>query len=242
MLMDTINIINNFDQNILMENILILNQLKLLDLVFRVFEVDFKNIPIEELTLEYIQTHFDQLKFINYDLMIRLLNLKTIFNNKNVKTNSIIYIISSCITKSHTKILEFLLELPKGLIDWDNIIIQEKSTFVHILSYKLFCSNENIVDKIINLDLDYLDFWYRVIDSKTPIENLFENGNENQLLQIIKTKKFDINKLFDTKDYLFSYQTTIINILITRKFIKILEYIFENNYEINYENDKPVLF
>ena len=31
--MDTINIITNFDQNILMENILILNQLKLLKVI-----------------------------------------------------------------------------------------------------------------------------------------------------------------------------------------------------------------
>jgi hypothetical protein len=77
--MDTINIINNFDQNILMENILILNQQKLLDLIFRVFEEDFKDKTNEELTLEYVQYYFDKLTFINWNLMIRLLNLKTTF-------------------------------------------------------------------------------------------------------------------------------------------------------------------
>jgi hypothetical protein len=87
--METINIINNFDQNILMENVLILNQKKLLELVFNVFEEDFADKTIGELTVSYVQSHLNQLKFINWDLMIRLLNLKTTFYLDNVKIDDI---------------------------------------------------------------------------------------------------------------------------------------------------------
>ena len=66
--MDTINIINNFDQNVLMENILILNQSKLLDLVIKVFEEDFKEITISDLSLDYLISNGVQLDFTSLDI------------------------------------------------------------------------------------------------------------------------------------------------------------------------------
>lgn len=275
--MDTINIINNFDQNILMENILILNQQKLLDLVFDTFEKDFKDKQISELTQDYVKTYFDKLQYINWDLMIRLFNLPTLFNveyiiprtyftNSNLHTglyndinynydydydeitqqnSSLEYIISKCLVTSHTKIIEFLLGLPKELINWENKL----NILFHVMSKKLFCSNDNIIEKIINLDLDNSDFWYNCdkhkfeqknIYRESPIGYLFSNATENQLFEIIKKNIFDINKPFDLNilnknNKIIKCKKNIINIIIERKFKKILEYIFENNYEINYK-------
>jgi hypothetical protein len=238
--MDTINIINNFDQNILMENILILNQQKLLDLVFRVFDEDFKDKTIDELTIDYLKTYFDQLKFINWDLMIRLLNLKSTFttNFANMKINSIEYIITLCANTNifykktpHTKILEFLLRLPKGLIDWDSNDNLNKTTLFNILSSKFFCSNNNIVNLLVNSDLVDLDFWFSNIKTNSPIGHLFLNANEETLLEIIKTNKFDINKKF----LINNINQNIISISIAKSYVKILQYIFENNLELNYE-------
>lgn len=229
--MDTINIINDFDQKFLMENVLILNQQKLLEMVFGVFNTDFKDIPNSELTIEFVMHHFNQLGFINWELTLRLLNLKTSFNNGLLKqtSSSIEYIISLCVTKSHTKIIEFLLGLPDGMIKWN--ISQEKNMCL-LLSYEIFYSNDNIIDWLINSKIIDLELWYKQFNNTTPIGLLFSFLKEEQLFKIIKTNKFDINRIYTNST---GYKSNIIGLLVLRNFSKILEYIYENNYEINYE-------
>lgn len=231
--MDTINIMNDFDQKFLMENVLILNQQKLLDMVFGVFNTDFKDIPNSELTIEFVMHHFNQLGFINWELTLRLLNLKTSFNNGLLKqtSSSIEYIISLCFINSHTKIIDFLLRLPDGLIKWENsnekiIILNE------LLFHKIFTSNDNIIDLLINSKIFDLELWYKQFNEKTPISLLFSYLEEEQLFKIIKNNKFDINRIYTNSN---GTQLNIITRLISRKFSKILEYIYENNYEIDYK-------
>lgn len=228
--MDTINIINNFDQNILMENILIMNQYKLTDLVINVFKDDFKNKSINELTIEYVKEYFNQLKFINWDMFIRLLNLKCVFeNNFFGQTNSLDYIIRFSIMNKFTKMIEFLLGLPSNTINWYNRY--GINMIYYILSNKLFYSNENIIKMILNNDLINLEFWYKIIKSKTALANFLSFGTEEQILNIIRKFNFEINKSFISN----GEETSIIECIIKRNFYNTLESIFENSSELNYD-------
>ena len=235
--MNTINIIDNFDQNILMENILLANQKKLLDLVLRIFEQDFGEKQQDELTNNYVENYLNKMKFINWDLFIRLINLKS----KIYKfPNSIRYIIYQCSNKSNIKIIEFLLGLPKGIIQWEN------NDIYYILMTKNFYSSNFIIDKIFNSDIVNIDFWYNnYVNEQTntiysPISLLFISGKDEQILKIIQSTPtlFDMSKIIKSN----GFDTCIIYRMVTEKYIKSLEYVFENYKEINYEIiDKKII-
>lgn len=230
---------NIFDNNILTENILILNQSKLLDLIFDIFEIDFKEKTIKELTLDYVKSYFNQLKFINWNLMIKLLNMKRMIKIDSIKTNSLLYLISLCKNKLHTKILEFLFDLK--IIDWDKNIIIEIIEIIEI-----FPSKENLLFSIIKSDLLDFNFWLNTNYNLYPYKCFLIKLNENHILHIIKTKKIDINKKFNFCNFerlqneqncelVNTYSINIFNYVIMKGYSKILKYIFEQKYVINYE-------
>jgi hypothetical protein len=78
-----------------------------LDLVFGIFNKDFQNKTIDELTIDCVKEYFNQLWFINWDLMIRLFNLKTSFYNGLTITNSfmalIVGVVTNILVKKATK-------------------------------------------------------------------------------------------------------------------------------------------
>lgn len=235
--MNTINIIDNFDQNILMENILLANQKKLLDFVLGIFEKDFGEKKLDELTIEYVENYFNKMKLINWDLFLRLINLKLEIDNF---PNSIRYIIYKCSSQSSIKIIEFLLGLPKGLVHWENIDIH------YILRIKKFYSSNFVIDEIFNSNIVDKDFWYSEYkDEKTntiysSISWLFIFGNDEQILKIIQSTPtlFDMSKIIKSN----GIDTYIIYRMVSQKYIKSLEYVFENYKEINYEIiDKKII-
>lgn len=261
--METINIINDFEQNILMENILIMNQEKLLEMIFDIFYDDFNDKTSEELTIEYVKAYFSKLKYINWELFVRLMNMTNkIYKNiqgihgniQRIYSNSFEYIISLCKLNSHLKILDFLLKIPKNIINWDNMIGKDIYIGYEIISYPLFYSNEDIISNFLKLSLHDINFWYEAIDYnydyKIPINCLFQFSSENLLLELIKDNKFDLTKPFIlndkdtcsfTSENIFPIiienvkynSSTPLEILIKRNFVKILEYLSENKYKIN---------
>lgn len=89
--MDTINIINNFDQKILMGNILVLNQKKLLDMIIEIFESDETNLTNK--SVQEIIEFMDTLKIINWEMFLDLLNLNTNFFYREHQTKSLYYLV-----------------------------------------------------------------------------------------------------------------------------------------------------
>ncbi len=57
--METIDIINNIDQKIIIENVLIMNQKKLLDMIIQLFTTEFNN--IQDLTQDIVSVKLNSL-------------------------------------------------------------------------------------------------------------------------------------------------------------------------------------
>jgi hypothetical protein len=141
--MDTINIINNFDQKILMGNILVLNQKKLLDGMIEMFETnktEFSNKSIQEI-IEFIDTQ----KIINWELFVELINLDTNFFYHGHMTNSLCYLVE----RKSIMLLSFLLKLDKGVIRWNMRLTNSKSNILHFIFKKLYWE-EDLLSQIFN--------------------------------------------------------------------------------------------
>ena len=65
--METINIINNCNQKIIIENMLIINQYKLLNLCKNIFESEY--IKQNNLSNKEIKNFLDEKKFINFEFI-----------------------------------------------------------------------------------------------------------------------------------------------------------------------------
>ena len=246
--MDTINIINNFDQNVLMENILILNQSKLLDLVIKVFEEDFKEITISDLSLDYMRNYFNKLNFINWDLFIRLVNLLTEIPKCNYNYCSLFYLLSqiadspntSTNTNTSTKLIEFLLSLPKGIINWKvKTNISKSSTLIWFLHYEKFYSNNNIINLILESDLFDLNDWeYKNKSDIFPAYYLLKYYSEEIVIKAFEKKIIDINQSIIIKLDNKLYNSRPVIHVIKRKLIKALDYLISNGVQLDFNIDQ----
>ena len=164
--METIIIINNFDQKIIIENLLITNQYKLLNMCRNIFE--FGYLSEKNLSIQDIKDYLDKQNFINLELFINLINLESEFYNPSTKTktNSLKYLVE---TKSY-KLIEFLLDLnlehESNLINWDKYY--NKINNLEFLLKKLH-ENDSIINKIIDL-----------IIKKNDHDNFFKKDDSNK--------------------------------------------------------------
>lgn len=250
--MDTISIINNLDQNVLMENLLILNQKKLLDLVIKVFEEDFKEKIFEDLSIDYVKEYFRELNFINWELFIRLLNLKSTFicEQRNSRETqicdycSLMYLIRKGVgEKKSTKLIEILLELPKGTINWDAKSIETNSNVLMMMIFHVsgFYKNLKIINKIIESDLFDLKIWEeKNIYNRNAIDYLIYSQPEEIIIKFIELKKIKLNKkqlerinsekivlyLMDKQD--ISMDTDIFMLAVENNWINVIDYYFQH--------------
>ncbi len=220
--MDIVNIINNFDQNILMENILIINQIKLLNLVIELLEIESKN---EELTYEYISKSLNEKKFLNWDLFIRLINLNSTFLYHNKLYTSLFYFVE----KKCIKILSFLLDLDENVINWENTNAFDNQNIFHQIFKKLY-KHDNLILKIIhnNNKFNYLLNKMDIIN-KTPIDYLISNCSEDLILE-------SLDNMIIGLDYIDLFNNTLVHLAVKRKFIKLIEFLIEKKVNLNILN------
>lgn len=250
--MDTINIINNFDQKVLMENLLMLNQKKLLDLVIKVFKEDFKEKTLDDLSIEYVKNYFNGLNFINWELFIRLLNLKSTFIHEekiniilnsseiiNYHYHSLYYLIRE---HKSTKLIEFLLELPKELIDWNvKTILTNSNILITFFSSPEIFTNLNLINKIIKSDLFDLKMWVEKNNNNlTALDHLIYFFSEEIIINFIELKKIKLNenqlkKIKSEKIILYlmekqdiTMDSDIFNLAIENNWINVIDYYFEH--------------
>lgn len=218
--MDTINIINNLDQKIIIHNILITNQYKLIEMCKIFFEQ--KNIFNENTTINEVKEYIDEQKFINWEMFIDLINLdfKIYKPNTKIKLNTLEYLIE---TKSG-KLINFLLSMDlnskENTINW---ITENNNIF--LLIFKNFHSDNNIINKTI--DLIKKNNWEKIFEenfkiySKTIISYAITKCSENVLIRML-----DLNIIpIDWKD---SYSNNIIHWACKRNFCKLFNHILEN--------------
>jgi ankyrin repeat protein len=146
--MDTINIINDFDSKILMENMLITNQLKLLNMCKNIFEMCI--LKEKKLSISEIKDYINKQKFINWELFVNLINLESEFINprNRMKTSSLEYLIQ---TKSFGLIefcLDFELDFKFNLINWKK---QNTNKNIFQILFKNLCENDIIINKLIDI-------------------------------------------------------------------------------------------
>ena len=229
--METINIINNLDQKIIMENMLMTNQHKLLNLIKKIFESEY--LEINKMSLDDIIKHINLQKFINFELFIDLINLESEFQINRSKTNSLKYLIE---TKS-LNLLEFLLDLELnfvpnlneeksdikqyGLIKW---IRKEENIFG--LIFKNLYKFDNIIDKLICLIMkneSYLN----------SFKTTSFNKKSNAFYAISKCSEVIIIKLLEMElieiDWFDDYFNGLIHWACKRNFVNLFNWIIEND-------------
>lgn len=203
--MDTINIINNFDEKILKTNLLILNQKKLTELVINIFENDFADIDDNEMTLEYVREHLNKQNFINWELFLTLLNLKSTIQYEQHKNmtkiertcNSLMYIIYYFVNQNmpNYKMIKFLLKMPSELICWDVHSQPFDSNILNILFYN-YTGDDEIIDLLINNN-SFNKLWTHANNKNQccPLAYLLcYNKNISQIIQLFERKIIDINE------------------------------------------------
>lgn len=227
--MDTISIINNSNQNILMENMLIMNQQTLLDLIIDKFEEDYGNYD-KELIIDEICNYFDKQNFINWDLFIRLINLETTFeyekSDKIINIKSLIYILYEIERKKYSsKLIEFLIK-NSDIIKWDiKSIFSDSYTLSILLSYNIYYKNETINKIIIETDLFGEKEWKYFNKYNISAGYYFINyQSDENIIKAFENKKININDIVNIKT-----GEKIINLIIKKKLVNILEYLLDKN-------------
>lgn len=229
--METINIINNCDLKIIMENLLITNQSKLLDTIIKIFELG--DLSDKELILneENVKNYLNKQKFINWELFINLINLDYTFYSHKTKFNSLSYIVKH---KSY-RLVEFLLDLT--LKNYEMGIIEQQidwsCIFVDVI--KQMYSNDNIINKLIDLVL--IDGRYKellnkqIYNNKTTFFYLVSKCSESIILRLIETK---LMTLYWEDDY----SNGLVHWACKRNLVKLFELIDENNLNMDIDMDK----
>lgn len=246
--METINIINNLEQSILLENILILNQKKLLDLILDMFENDFGLIPSisENLTIDKLSEYFNNLSFINWNLFIKLINLKTPLKSYSKFGDeqhvSLIYILNKIISHENysTNLIEILLNLPKGMIDWNvKNKTTKNNTLMILLGNKKFKKNTNIIKYILESNLFDESMWYEKNIKEENAINFILNYPEEMILKAFELNKFDFN--YDLIIYKNGLKKNFrpINFFIEKQYLTIVKKLFSSDLiDLKYNYDK----
>jgi len=248
--MDTINIINNFNEKILMENLLISNQKKLTELIIDIFQNDFKNIPIEDLTLEFVKEHLNKQNFINWELFLRLLNLKTTFkyeyyNSKKHypetrNVNSLLYIFYYLVNQNYScnhKLIVFLLKLPEQLVQWDIFDKSFETTILNVLfdSDDIFELDNQILNLLISNSSIDNKLWGHIDElysTSVGASFLIKCKNSQMIKQIFDQGKIEINQ----KLILSNEKVSPIDCLVYSGNFECIKYLLELKANLNTDN------
>lgn len=222
--MDTINIINNFDLKILMENILIINQSKLLDLIIEIFESGY--LSDKKLNEEIVSEYFDKQKFIDWNLFLNLINLNT--TSYSHKTKSKINPLSYIVKAKSIRLVEFLLDLT--LKNYE-IEINWSGVFVDII--KQMYMSDSIINKLIDLSL--IDNKYKELLNKQIY------GNKTTLFYIVsKCSESIILRLVETNlihwDWVDDYSNGLVHWACKRNLTQLFDSTIKNNLDLDKTN------
>lgn len=228
---ETINIINNFDSKILMENLLITNQSKLLDTIIKIFGTEnISNKELGEFNPTNVKDYLNKQKFINWELFINLINLDFTFYLNKKKFNSLSYIVKS---KSY-KLVEFLLDLTLKNYQTNQIVNQQivwSDVFVDVI--KQMYSNDNIINKLIDLVL--IDDRYKKLlntkihNNKTTLFYFVSKCSETIILRLIETKLINL-------DWEDDYSNGLVHWACKRNLVKLFELVNDNNLNMDNKN------
>lgn len=218
--METINIINNYDQKIITQNILITNQKKLIDGCKNLFESGY--LAKENLSMEEAKDYLNELKFINWDLFIDLINLDFEIYKPNTKTklNTLEYLIETNSAKLINFLLNMDLNLEQNLINWD---YANKKIF--LLIFKNFYSNDTIINNTI--DLMIKNNWVHLFNIQTNTYNksilfcLISKCSETIIIKMLDQRLIDI----DWKD---NYSNNLIHWTCKRNLLNVFSWILSN--------------
>lgn len=226
--MNTINIIDNFDQQILMENIIISNQKNLLDMIIDIFEFGYLSDKV--LDKKIVSEYLNEQKFINWKLFINLINLDSTFNSKKGIQKSIYYLIES---KSY-KLLEFLLDLSleseNEIIVWDNKL-NNKNLFYIILRKFYMCSN--IINKIINL-ISTDDKYKLLFKEKNNVNKSAEFFAIRNCSESVILKLLNLNLI--SMDWTDNYANTLVHLSCKKNYVELFNWLVEKNVDLYKKN------
>lgn len=233
--MESINIINNFDSKIIMENMLITNQSKLLELIINEFEFGYLSNKDILLDKEIVREYLNKQKFINWDLFLNLINLNTTCYSQKTKskTNSLNYIISF----KSTRLTEFLLDLTlKNYSNGETKLVQEEQidwTRVFVSIIRQIYMSDTIINKLIDLvlaDNQYRDLLNEKIHKdKTTLFYLVSKCSETIILRLVETNLI----LWDWED---DYANGLVHWACKRNLTQLLDLVIKNNLNLDKTN------
>ena len=236
--MDTINIINNFDQKLLMSNILVLNQKKILDTIIEMFDYHNYNSEIRELINDMIEPSedseykkksiqkiidiIDKQKTFNWEMFVDLINLDTSFYYRGHQTKSLYYLVE----KQETTLLYFLLNLDEGIIRW-NIKLMGQESNIFITMIKKLWWGKDLMRQIINSS--YFINMLKEPNQQTALYLIVSKCSEYIIMEAVDLKLLDIN----WKD---TNSNQLIHWACKRNLMNLFDYLLVNNVGLENEN------
>jgi hypothetical protein len=224
--------INNFDQKILMENILILNQHKLLDLIIHIFENGY--LSDKKLEKNYVMDYLNQQKFINWELFLNLINLESCFIFNNKKYKSIFYLIENKSNKLINFLLDLSLESNLELINWNSKL--EFNNLLHII-FKKMSKNDDLLNLLINLFLK-IDKYKNLLEEKdnsnnTPIFYIISKCSESIILRFLE---FNLIEL----DWVDNFSNTLVHYACKKNFMELFNYLVLKTIDLDKKNKEGI--
>lgn len=238
----------------MIENILVLNQKKLLDNLIELFndielfnQQDFLNfVEIENKQydkvdeyIEFVKNKLKEKKIINWDMFISLMNLETTFLYKKKQTKTLFYLVD----KKSIGLLKFLFLITNK---YDNLINLSSSitnnyykefNIIHYITlnmfdqdnliFLIFCSNNKYIKNMIELKDN---------NNNTPIYYVVSRSSEYLIKELISINVIQL-------DWLDNFSNSLIHWSIKKNYISLLEFLILNgsNLEnINKSNRKPI--
>ena len=230
--METINIVNNSDQKIIIANLLITNQHKLLNMCKNIFS--FGYLSEKKLSIAEVKDYLNRQKFINWELFINLINLESEFYEYNTKstTNSLKYLIR---TKSY-KLIEFLLDLDldsnsdsnldhkSNIINWQQTQFEYKKQPIYYIFESLY-TNDNIINKAI--DLIVKNHYQNDLFDNSCVLNIISKCSESVIKRLFELKLIPI----DWMDYL---DNNLFHWISKRNFFNLFNWFISENANIDF--------
>lgn len=192
---DTFSIVENTNQQIILQNILMLNQHKILTMVNQMFETTlhdmFQNITLSETNIGYIKEQISNCKFIDWTNFLFLINSCSTFKHGTHTYNSLTWIIE---TKSRNLLL-FLLALEPDTINWSMSNPHTKTNVLGMI-FICFADDDTLLMYLLNKIFTHNDFFSQYMCTKnrfrkTPVDYIIAKCSEQVILSSVKYNFID---------------------------------------------------
>lgn len=185
-------IVENTNQQIILQNILMMNQYKILSMIAQLFDTELNGIfqtpTLSNSDIEFIKQKISNGKFIDWSNFLFLINSRSTFKYKTYTHNTLSWIIE---TRSRNLLL-FLLALEPKIIDW-SITNPHTKTNVLGMIFICFANDDVLLSHVLNTISSHYDFFTPYLRTenrfrRTPVDYIIAQCSEQIVLLSVRMR------------------------------------------------------